>query len=162
MLLFLCLFVVTLGAVSPSDVHPVKLQRGNCPMFWWSFNGRCYKYVASRLTWADAELHCVSQGANLVAIHSVEEHNFVNSLINNFDPARGYTWIGISDTAKEGGWTWSDGSAVDFVLWDAGQPDNAGGHENCGHTNYGPKLKWNDYPCSKLFTFVCETRLVCP
>ncbi|XP_051245841.1 lactose-binding lectin l-2-like [Dicentrarchus labrax] len=162
MLLFLCLFVLTLGAVSPSDVHPLKLQRGNCPMFWWSFNGRCYKYIATRMTWIDAELHCVSQGANLAAIHSVEEHKFVNSLIKNFDPAQGFSWIGINDIQKEGGWMWSDGSAVDFVFWNAAQPDNDEGDEHCGHTNSGPNFKWNDYPCSLLFTSVCETRLVCP
>uniref|UniRef100_A0A3B4ZHN7 C-type lectin domain-containing protein n=1 Tax=Stegastes partitus TaxID=144197 RepID=A0A3B4ZHN7_9TELE len=83
--------------------------RGTCPMFWYSYNGRCYKYVASRLTWADAELHCLSEGANLVSIHSLQEHNFVNSLIENFDPARAYTWIGLSDIHKEGSWMWSDG-----------------------------------------------------
>ncbi|KAI3358039.1 hypothetical protein L3Q82_003057 [Scortum barcoo] len=43
MLLFLFLFGVALGADSPSGDHQVKLQRGNCPMFWYSFNGRCYK-----------------------------------------------------------------------------------------------------------------------
>uniref|UniRef100_A0A8C4HJ64 C-type lectin domain-containing protein n=1 Tax=Dicentrarchus labrax TaxID=13489 RepID=A0A8C4HJ64_DICLA len=146
----------------PKYVHPLKLQRGNCPMFWWSFNGRCYKYIATRMTWIDAELHCVSQGANLAAIHSVEEHKFVNSLIKNFDPAQGFSWIGINDIQKEGGWMWSDGSAVDFVFWNAAQPDNDEGDEHCGHTNSGPNFKWNDYPCSLLFTSVCETRLVCP
>ncbi|XP_049459294.1 uncharacterized protein LOC125905407 isoform X2 [Epinephelus fuscoguttatus] len=43
MLLFLFMFGLALGAVSPSDAHQVKLQRGACPMFWYSFNGRCYK-----------------------------------------------------------------------------------------------------------------------
>ncbi|KAE8282093.1 Ladderlectin Precursor [Larimichthys crocea] len=150
------------GAVPPSDDHRLKLQRGNCPMFWFSFNGSCYKYISTRFTWADAELYCVSQKANLVVIHSVEEHNFIKDLIMNFDHTRGLTWIGLNDIHKEGGWMWSDGSAVDFVLWDAGEPNNHDGLEDCVHINYGPDLKWNDYSCSEKFTFVCEARPACP
>nr|XP_033472484.1 lactose-binding lectin l-2-like [Epinephelus lanceolatus]XP_033492501.1 lactose-binding lectin l-2-like [Epinephelus lanceolatus] len=162
MLLFLFMFGLALGAVSPSDVHQVKLQRGACPMFWYSFNGRCYKYIATRMTWADAELHCVSEGANLASIHSLDEHNFVKSLIKNFDPAQGRTWIGLSDTQKEGRWMWSDGSAVNFVFWHAAQPDNCGRTEHCVHNNFGTELKWNDHQCYQTYTFVCASRTVCP
>lgn len=162
MILLLFLFGLALGAVIPPDDHKVMLHQGNCSMFWYSFNGRCYKYVAARMTWADAELHCVSEGANLVSIHSIDEHNFVNSLIKNFDPARTFTWIGLSDVHKEGGWMWSDGSKVNFVFWDVGQPDNAGGQEHCGHTNKAPEFKWNDCPCSEPRAFVCASRTICP
>ncbi|XP_044026912.1 lactose-binding lectin l-2-like [Siniperca chuatsi] len=162
MLLFLFLFGLALGAESPSGDHQVQLQRDNCPMFWYSFNGRCYKYVATRMTWADAELHCVSDGANLVSIHSLKEENFVKSLIKNFDHAQGDTWIGLSDIQKEGGWMWSDGSAVNFVYWNVREPNNSGGNEHCGHTNFGTDLKWNDLPCSQTFAFVCASRTACP
>lgn len=160
MLLLLFLFGLAL-AMSHSDEHQLELQRGNCPMFWYSFNGRCYKYVATRLTWADAELSCVSQGANLVSIHSLEEDDFVSLLIGNFDPAQGFTWIGLSDLHKEGGWMWSDGSAVEFFRWSDGQPDNAGVQEHCGHKNYGAELRWNDDLCSYTFAFVCVARTTC-
>uniref|UniRef100_A0A671WM60 C-type lectin domain-containing protein n=1 Tax=Sparus aurata TaxID=8175 RepID=A0A671WM60_SPAAU len=140
----------------------VSLQRGGCPMFWYSFNGRCYKYVAARLTWADAELYCVSEGTNLVSIHSLEEQEFVNSLIKNFDHTQGFTWIGLSDTQKEGGWMWSDGCAVDFVFWNAGEPNNDGGKEHCVHTNLGTSKKWNDWLCSQTVPSVCATRIMCP
>ncbi|XP_059205968.1 galactose-specific lectin nattectin-like [Centropristis striata] len=161
MLLFLFLFGLALGAEPPSEDQQVKLQRANCPMFWYSFNGRCYKYVATRMSWADAELHCVSQRANLVSIHSRDENNFVKSLIKNFDPVEGRTWIGLSDIHKEGRWMWSDGSVVNFLLWNAGQPDNAGGNEHCGHKNFGAALKWNDLPCSHTNTFVCAYKPNC-
>ncbi|XP_075962402.1 ladderlectin-like [Anarhichas minor] len=162
MLLFLFLFVLALGAVSPSDDHQVSLQRGNCPTLWSSFNNRCYKYVATRMTWADAEIYCVSQRANLVSIHSLEEQNFVKSLIKNFDPAEGVTWYGLSDIHKEGTWMWSDGSAVNFVFWSSGMPDNDNGNEDCLHTNYLRELKWNDGTCSRTFPFVCAFRTNCP
>nr|UMW88593.1 lactose-binding lectin l-2-like [Siniperca chuatsi] len=162
MLLFLFLFGLALGAESPSGDHQVRLQRGNCPMFWYSFNGRCYKYVATHMTWADAELNCVSDGANLVSIHSLEEQNFVKSLIKNFDHAEGGTWIGLSDIQKEGGWMWSDGSAVNFVFWSVVQPDNSGGNEHCGQNNNDKDRKWNDVPCSVTLPSVCVSRITCP
>ncbi|XP_023133846.2 lactose-binding lectin l-2-like [Amphiprion ocellaris] len=162
MILLLFLLGLALGAVIPPDDQRVKLQRGNCPMFWYSFNGRCYKYIATRMTWADAELHCVSEGANLVSIHSTDEQNFVNSLIKNFDPARTWTWIGLSDLHKEGRWMWSDGSRVDFVLWDNGQPNNYDRQQHCGDTNNGAEFKWNDMPCSQTLPFVCASRSVFP
>ncbi|XP_033972669.1 lactose-binding lectin l-2-like [Trematomus bernacchii] len=155
MLLFLFLLGLALGAVSPSDDPQGKLQRGSCPMFWYSFNNRCYKYIATHFTWADAEFHCVSEGANLVSIHSQEEQEFVKSLIKNFDPTEGYTWIGLSDIHKEGSWMWSDGSAAKFFFWNSGEPNNAGRKEDCVHTNYGPVKKWNDWPCSNTDPSVC-------
>uniref|UniRef100_A0A3Q3PZ54 C-type lectin domain-containing protein n=1 Tax=Monopterus albus TaxID=43700 RepID=A0A3Q3PZ54_MONAL len=153
------LLVIRNGEVGPL---PLKLQRSNCPMFWYGFNGRCYKYIATHLTWADAELQCVSLRANLVSIHSLEEHSFVKALVKNFDPAEGFTWIGLSDIHKEGRWMWSDGSAVNFVFWAAAQPDNAGKAEHCGHINLGTNLRWNDLPCSRTQPSVCASRTVCP
>ncbi|XP_034097052.1 lactose-binding lectin l-2-like [Gymnodraco acuticeps] len=131
MLLFL--FGLALGAVSPSDDPQGKLQRGSCPMFWFSFNNRCYKYIAKDLTWAAAELQCVSEGANLVSIHSQGEQKFVTSLIKNFDPVEGYTWIGLSDVHQEGSWMWSDGSAAKLFFWHTGEPNNARGVQHCRH-----------------------------
>ncbi|XP_033972912.1 lactose-binding lectin l-2-like [Trematomus bernacchii] len=159
MLLFLFLLGLALGAVSPSDDLQVKLERGSCPMFWYSFNNRCYKYIATHFTWADAEFHCVSEGANLVSIHSQGEDNFVKSLIKNYNPSGGWTWIGLSDTQKEGSWMWSDGCAAKFFSWSSGEPNNYQGIEDCGHFNYH---KWNDFPCSKTISSICASRITCP
>ncbi|XP_006787761.1 galactose-specific lectin nattectin-like isoform X2 [Neolamprologus brichardi] len=172
MILLLFLFSLALGAPSEShsdgsevklqlDDHRVELRQGSCPLFWFSFNGRCYKYVATQMSWADAELYCVSQRANLVSIHSREEEQFVKLLIKNFDHAEGWTWIGLSDLHKEGRWMWSDGCAVSFTYWSAGQPDNAGTVEHCVHTNFEAKM-WNDNPCSFNLASVCATQITCP
>ncbi|XP_039876748.1 lactose-binding lectin l-2-like isoform X1 [Simochromis diagramma] len=178
MILLLFLFSLALGApsethsdgsevklqlaVSSSDDDRVQLVQGSCPLFWYSFNGRCYKYVATQMSWADAELHCVSQRANLVSIHNQEEEEFVKSLIKNFDHAEGLTWIGLSDIHKEDRWMWSDGCAVSFTYWDARQPDNTDTREHCGHTNYSNLKKWNDNTCSVNLASVCATQITCP
>ncbi|XP_060951514.1 lactose-binding lectin l-2-like [Limanda limanda] len=155
MILLLLLVALTLGAVSE-----VQLQCGNCPLFWSSFNNRCYKYVATRRSWADAELYCVSQGANLVSIHSLDEHRFITALIKNFDPAEGMTWIGLSDLHKEGRWMWSDGCPARFLLWAPGQADNYKGIEHCVEKN--SRKKWNDLRCDTSLASVCASRIMCP
>ncbi|KAK1894937.1 Lactose-binding lectin l-2 [Dissostichus eleginoides] len=160
MLVFLFLLGLALGTVSSSDEPQMELQQDSCPSFWFSFNGRCYNYIATKMTWADAELHCVSQGGNLVSIHSQGENHFVRSLIKNFDPTQGYTWIGLSDIHKEGRWMWSDGCAAKFFFWYSRQPDNNRGLEHCGHTNY--VQKWNDRSCSDTSPSVCASRTTCP
>uniref|UniRef100_A0A672HIM9 C-type lectin domain-containing protein n=2 Tax=Salarias fasciatus TaxID=181472 RepID=A0A672HIM9_SALFA len=153
--LFLCF--LALCAAAPLEEKNMKLQRGGCPLFWYSFKDRCYRYFATDKTWADAEYYCVSQGANLVSIHSVQEHNFVNWLIGILDPEQSPTWIGLNDVHKEGAWMWSDGSRFDFSIWDIGQPDNAGQTEHCGYTNSGEQFRWNDGRCSTVLHFVCAS-----
>ncbi|XP_063754781.1 lactose-binding lectin l-2-like [Eleginops maclovinus] len=160
MLLFLFLLGLALGPVSPSEDLVVDLQGGSCPTFWSLFTGRCYKYIATHLTWADAELHCVSLGANLVSIHSDGEDEFVKSLIKNFDITEGLTWIGLSDVHKEGSWMWSDGSPAIHFLWEATQPDNSKRKDHCVNTNYNAPRKWNDDRCYKTYPSVCATRAI--
>uniref|UniRef100_A0A3Q2NMC1 C-type lectin domain-containing protein n=1 Tax=Fundulus heteroclitus TaxID=8078 RepID=A0A3Q2NMC1_FUNHE len=143
-------------SVFPGLSSELRLLRGGCPMFWYSFDGRCYKYVATDMTWVDAEQHCVSQGANLVSIHSLEEENFVKMLISNFDPAQGPKWIGLSDAQRDGAYFWTDGSPITHSYWHTGEPNNAGGSEPCVHTNSGPTGKWNDVVCTAEFAFVCK------
>ncbi|XP_014898362.1 ladderlectin-like [Poecilia latipinna] len=159
MIFLFLLFGLSVAAVVPSDRQEMKLQRGGCPPFWFGFNGRCYKYIATLMTWADAEQHCVNQGANLVSIHSLAEDNFVKMLIRNFDHAEGANWIGLSDAQKDGTYFWSDGSRFNFKLWNAGEPNNSGGSEPCVLTNWGSAKRWNDKVCTDKFSSVCKARL---
>ncbi|MEQ2231068.1 hypothetical protein ILYODFUR_035578 [Ilyodon furcidens] len=162
MMLLLVLFALGLAAMSPSYGQELKLLHGGCPIFWYSFKGRCYKYIDSLMTWGEAEVHCLSEGANLVSIHSLEEHNFVNHLIKNFDSTQEISWIGLTDVHKEGAWMWSDGSKYNFSIWTDNEPNNANGNENCGHTSNGQNLYWNDHVCSLKIRSVCASRTVCP
>uniref|UniRef100_A0A3P9BJG9 C-type lectin domain-containing protein n=1 Tax=Maylandia zebra TaxID=106582 RepID=A0A3P9BJG9_9CICH len=159
-IMFLVLFCS--GEICVSIIGDTCINlHGNCPTYWWSFNGRCYKYVATPKSWSDAEFYCLSQGAHLVSIHNMEEENFVRSLIRNFDPAQRASWIGLSDVHREGRWMWSDGSVVGFVNWNTGEPNNLGKNEHCVQNNFGPVKKWNDEPCSRGYPSVCVKRNAC-
>ncbi|XP_014022967.1 galactose-specific lectin nattectin-like [Salmo salar] len=143
MLVFLCivsLLSLTLDAEQDFTMpdQEEELSQKSCDMGWYSFSGRCYKYVASQLDWADAESYCVAQGGNLASVHSENEHKFIQKLVKSQDPAERYTWIGLYDTDKEGRWMWSDGSKMDLIM-------------KTVKTNFDQLKLWNDYmgsiPC---------------
>ncbi len=46
------------------------------------------------------------------------------------------------------------GSCTIFAF--LGEPNNAGGDEDCGHLRKEKSYQWNDRPCTKPSQFVCE------
>jgi hypothetical protein len=40
-------------------------------------------------------------------------------------------WIGLNQLTVSFGFIWSDGSPVNFVNWDKGEPNDSNGGENC-------------------------------
>lgn len=95
MLLFILLGLTVAAEFPPSDQDMKLMSRASCPSFLYSFNGNCHMYVAT----PELARHqaCVSEGANLVSIHGLEENSFVSTLIKNFDPQQPQTWIGLQD-----------------------------------------------------------------
>ena len=75
------------------------------------------------------------------------------------------SFIGASDLAKDGEWTWSDGSAWDYTNWARGEP-NGQRRENCGRLeipNGGHNYNgaWNDKPCNINANSRWKTGYVC-
>ena len=78
-------------------------------------------------------------------------------------------WVGGSDAAVEGTWTWSDGSPWDYLNWLPGDwdgegpnPNNAGGVQDCTTMNWFPAAfpfagYWDDDNCALTKTaYVCK------
>lgn len=77
-----------------------------------------------------------------------EELNFVT---------RSYsiTWIGLSRGEKDT-WMWVDGTNLTGPgFWQDGEPNNADGEENCVEVSRDAAA-WNDVPCSRKFSWLCE------
>jgi hypothetical protein len=74
---------------------------------------------------------------------------------------KAYFWTSGSDKQTEGHWIWeSSGLNLNpgFTNWSDGQPDNAGGNEDCLHLNRnsGGRIAWNDAGCNVLLDAICE------
>ncbi|MCB9685918.1 MAG: aryl-sulfate sulfotransferase [Alphaproteobacteria bacterium] len=103
------------------------------------------------LPWADARQVCQDLGGDLVFIHSELENRAVAQL-----SAPGTYWVGLTDTVTEGTFRWVDGTPATYTSWYRGEPNDAGGDEDCVSINYGGDGKWNDYRCSGVQPFVCR------
>lgn len=111
-------------------------------------------YCFAPRNFAAAEFDCVAQGGHLVSIHDQATQDEVRDTA--FGLAPGNWWIGLSDTALEGTFVWTDNTPLDYTSWTGGEPNNAGGNENCGHLWDGAGGAWNDIPCAVAMSYVCR------
>ncbi len=106
-------------------------------------------------SWDAAKAACEGMGRHLVTITSDDEAALV------WDNMSGITtqgrWIGFNDRAVEGTWVWvtNEPSGGYLPLWDSGEPNDAGGNEDCAEFLYGDPA-WNDNSCSRALYFWCE------
>ncbi|XP_026223365.2 galactose-specific lectin nattectin-like [Anabas testudineus] len=124
------------GANAQAKEQPEEDCCLRCPAGWTQFGDHCYIFQFTPKDWADAETTCVAIAGNLAAVHTKEQYTFIKDMIKRSTGSDVETWIGGEDATKEGVWLWSDGSKFDFKLWPAGEPNNAGGAENCLEMNY--------------------------
>ena len=81
---------------------------------------------------------------------------FVFSAVMDKLNYKSYVWIGLNDIKKEGSWIWVNGkpaTATD-ALWISGEPNNAGGNEDCGIAVYNRGT--NDGNCASTIVGLCE------
>merc|ERR1712126_174316 len=122
----------------------------------------CY-YISevSGITWNESRDQCDSLSSTLSSITSQEEQNWIVSHApSDWAQEYGVIFIGGTDAASEGNWTWVDGQPWIFSNWnvDAKEPNNAGTGENCAEVR-GNEL-WNDISCDSSGTgravYVCS------
>ncbi|XP_026209210.1 ladderlectin-like [Anabas testudineus] len=153
--LLVCAMMALTRAADQS--HAIK-RAASCPSGWTAYNGRCFLYVPTEMTWADAEKNCLYHGGNLASVHSFEEHHVIQSMILKLTHAYPLTWIGGSDAQQEGTWFWSDGTAFRLQYWAPGQPNNLGSGQHCLLMNFGDLKKFEDHHCSYRKASVCAKK----
>lgn len=101
-------------------------------------------YLSERAgTWTEVEAAAVAFGGHLVAINDAAEQA---ALTANFGSAQ-RLWIGLSDAANEGVFSWSNGDALTYTNWAPGEPNNWSGIEDYGSMNWlNGSNAWNDLP----------------
>ncbi|XP_064841713.1 macrophage mannose receptor 1-like [Oncorhynchus masou masou] len=110
---------------------------------------REYHYVSEEKTWSEAQQYCREHYTDLAFISNQEE---VDQLL---PISRGdWTWIGLHrDVNDPTGWTWSGGENSAFRFWKSGEPNNAGGIEDCVMVQWD--MGWMDSRCSRTLPFLC-------
>ncbi|KAJ8312337.1 hypothetical protein KUTeg_009710 [Tegillarca granosa] len=116
---------------------------------------------------------------HLPIVETDEEMHFIDSIIRNDNhdiwldgtdiAVEGYggvwldVWLDGTDIAVEGYWVWNTtGKLIEHTMWNTNQPDNYfyAHSENC--LEYGPdyNYKWNDAPCDRHLSVLCEWRYI--
>lgn len=115
--------------------------------------GGKYAYCVTNLDWHAAEADCVSQGGHLVSIHSLAQQQAITNKAASLQ--MGDYWIGFNDEVQEDMFVWTDGTPVNFTLWNGGEPNNWGGFEHCTEV-YAANGSWNDLNCGDSRRYVCK------
>ena len=68
------------------------------------------------------------------------------------------SWIGATDAALEGSWTWTDGTPWGYESWLEGEPNNGGsrGDQHYGTINHQGAGLWDDLQATYHEPFFCQ------
>uniref|UniRef100_A0A1I8HVV4 C-type lectin domain-containing protein n=1 Tax=Macrostomum lignano TaxID=282301 RepID=A0A1I8HVV4_9PLAT len=127
----------------------------DCGDGWKYFNESCYLISSQLLTWHQSLKTCREHGGDLVSIHSFEENDFLTGLISKLHITSAAYWIGLNELGQNEGYRWSDGSGVNLLHWNDGEPNNWGGAEHCGSIISNSGL-WNDDQCGIVLRYICK------
>uniref|UniRef100_A0A8C8RLT3 Mannose receptor C-type 1 n=1 Tax=Pelusios castaneus TaxID=367368 RepID=A0A8C8RLT3_9SAUR len=141
---------------------PTTTSAPSCPDGWHSsvYTSSCFKHFQNgrnhMKTWFDARDFCRAIGGDLATVHSEEEQNVIKKL----DKTYPYTslWMGINALEPDRGFTWSDGSPVNYENWADGEPNNYEGNEKCGVFDGYTDMQWNDLFCETLCDWICQIK----
>uniref|UniRef100_A0A8C9WXJ1 Mannose receptor, C type 1b n=1 Tax=Sander lucioperca TaxID=283035 RepID=A0A8C9WXJ1_SANLU len=134
--------------VAPQTQTPPQCAEG-----WIRVGTRnmCSK-VQPEKTWYEARDYCRAIGGDLLSIHSASE-----LLVGR----HGKAWIGLHIPDTSTGYTWSDGSPVNFQHWQEGEPNNHNNDESCAefiiYKSDGAG-SWNDVNCDSYNDWLCQIR----
>ncbi|CAH1795795.1 unnamed protein product [Owenia fusiformis] len=187
MIIFTCLAAVSAHDLCDQDdverlsreISAVKaevLMRKTCPKDF-AYNAELdssYNFVTSlRLTWLNALLYCNRMGANLVAIDSQKEYDFIKAEIERTDLGwprgaghdsfyTGGTMLNGSPSLKLNAWQWAGGATfkskpMSYAPWHSTQGILTDTKDSLCHVLWAPgAYSWHDHPCHFKHHFICE------
>ncbi len=103
-----------------------------------TFGNSAYVLGTPGQSWEDANAEAQAMGGHLVEIDSAEENQFILETFGGSDPI----WLGFTDRDVEGQFIDSTQSALDFMNWLAGEPNNDGDQDYAAMASADGK--WDD------------------
>lgn len=125
-------------------------------------NNSCSLYFINPqfMTGPQAQAYAQSFGANLISVQSASENADLVQALSNQGFSSNVVWIGYSDDVTEGSFVWYDGAPLSYSNWAPGEPNDAGGVEDC--TQIYPDGSWNDLNCSGYNSLSVIEVNICP
>jgi hypothetical protein len=130
---------------------PLTDAAPTCPMSYTAIGPKCYRLTTALTDWGAQESGCLAEGARLAQIEGAVENANLVSLVNSGGGT--IAWIGLRFNPALGGWTWADGSTIDYEAWAAGE-ENQGGAEGYGYLAE-PGL-WYSSQATMDYKAICE------
>ncbi|XP_067324625.1 regenerating islet-derived protein 4-like [Anolis sagrei] len=130
-----------------------------CENGWFPYERSCYAYFQEKVNWHEAEMECLSHGAesHLASILNEKEMHAVSNALLHIFKIDAPVWIGLYNkggTLKR--WRWIDLSAVNYIPWSPHEPNNKDGKEDCVAMTPKDLAKWNDENCDMKFNYLCK------
>jgi hypothetical protein len=84
----------------------------------------CHAYfMLAPSTWQRAQMKARALGGNLASVNDAAENDFiVNTILTRPEAGHRFVWLGFTDQANEGVYTWVDGSVTDYTNWGPSEP----------------------------------------
>ena len=150
--------LVVLTAVCVGSIE-ARFGQNNipCPCGWYKIWNGCYLFVKTKVTWDVARANCLKKGGDLVIPRNALQCNVLSGRARIFGGMQ-IPWIGIFRRRHDKKFYDTCGKQVSYKRWNNKEPNDVGGHENCGHMYvYGGK--WNDINCNSRWGYICEIKL---
>jgi cysteine-rich repeat protein len=109
---------------------------------------RAYRPFFFEQSWPEARTACAALGGHLATITDADEQAFLAASVGR------EFWIGATDQARDGHFTWITGEPLAFRAFAPREPDNESGHSYCVWV--GTDRVWHDRPCAQKAPYVCE------
>ena len=122
-----------------------------------SREGETYWICTERMTYADAEAQCAALGATLATPADAEISGWLWRQATML-ASQSY-WLGVSDREVEGAFVDPAGARLTYAPWSAGEPNDYGDDEDCGHF-WSTAPQWNDASCRSELGVICGPALI--
>lgn len=136
--------------------EPTPAPQDNPPVTddgWVIYKDYQYYFSKKKKTMDEARAFCKQNFGDLVTIRSETEKRFLSKYVNRIESHSAY-FIGLLISLDKK-FIWMDGTKVNYVAWDAGEPNFANDDENCV-TMYSSSGFWNDINCGYPNGFICQ------
>ncbi|XP_046710489.1 macrophage mannose receptor 1-like [Silurus meridionalis] len=112
---------------------------------------RKYYLIQQGKTWSDAQVYCRATHTDLAIIKNTDDVVQFQDEVQK-QKFSSNAWIGLSVDVSSWHWSYGNYPLGIFTDWAGGEPNNWGGHEECGVINTNA---WNDKPCTSMFAYMC-------